>query len=84
MVSLSNSLPVLAIPRPENLGAIGGKIVLPKCEHMKSTKYILMMCNIGTLARFYVKIGNIQNIFHMMGNSKLKMTFKLNEWAVAR
>ena len=38
-------------------------VVLPKCEHMKYTKYIVMMGNIGPLAIFEVKIGNIQNIF---------------------
>ena len=36
-----------------------------KCERTKYTKYILMMGNIGPLARFYVKIGNIQIIFYM-------------------
>ena len=42
-----------------------------------------MLVNIEPLARFYVKIGNIQNMFYMMGyTSKLKMTFTLNEWAV--
>ena len=33
-----------------------------------------MMGNIGPLAIFEVKIGNIQNIFYMMGNSRLKLT----------
>ena len=57
-------------------------VVLPKCEHTKYTKYILMMGNIGRpLARYYVKIGNIQNIFYMMGYSKLKLTFMLYLWA---
>jgi hypothetical protein len=32
-----------------------------------------MMGNIGPIANFDVKIGNIQNIFYMMGNSMLKM-----------
>ena len=41
-----------------------------------------MMGNIGPLAIFEVKIGNIQNIFYMMGNSRLKLTFMLNLWAV--
>ena len=59
-------------------------VVLPKCEHMKYIKYILMMGNIGPLAIFEVKIGNIQNIFYMMGNSRLKLTFMLNLWAVGK
>ena len=37
-----------------------------------------MMGNIGPLAIFEVKIGNKQNIFYMMGNSRLKLTFMLN------
>ena len=43
-----------------------------------------MMGNIGPLAIFEVKIGNIQNIFYMMGNSRLKLTFMLNLWAVGK
>ena len=59
-------------------------VVLPKCEHMKYKKYTLMMGIIGPLAIFEVKIGNMQNIFYMMGNSRLKLTFMLNLWAVGR
>ena len=43
-----------------------------------------MMGNIGPIANFDVKIGNIQNIFYMMGYSKLKLIFTLNEWAVGK
>ena len=44
-----------------------------------------MMGNIGPIAaNFDVKIGNIRNVFYMMGYSKLKMTFTLNEWAVGK
>jgi hypothetical protein len=49
---------------------------------MKYSKYILMMGNIGPLAISEVKIGNIQYIFYMMGNSRLKLTVMLNLWAV--
>jgi hypothetical protein len=40
-----------------------------------------MIGNIGPIANFDVKIGNIQNIFYMMGYSELKLTFTLDEWA---
>ena len=40
------------------------------------------MSNIGPIANFDVKIGNIRNIFYMMGNSRLKLTFMLNLWAI--
>ena len=43
-----------------------------------------MMGNIGPIANFDVKIGNIQKIFYMMGYSKLKLTFTLNEWAISK
>jgi hypothetical protein len=56
----------LAIPGLEKEGQLAS-VVLPKCEHMKYTKYILMMGNIGPIANFDLKIGNKQNIFHMMG-----------------
>ena len=56
-------------------------VILPKCEDRKYTKYILMMGNIGPIANFDVKIGNIRNIFYMMGYSELKLTFTLDEWA---
>ena len=47
------------------------------------------MGNIGPLAIFEVKIGNIQNVckmyvFYMMGNSRQKLTFMLNLWAVGK
>jgi hypothetical protein len=35
---------------------------------MKYAKYMLMMGNIGPLARFDENIGNIQNVFYLMGN----------------
>ena len=60
------------------------QIVMPKCEDRKYTKYILMMGNIGPIANFDVKIGNIRNIFYMMGYSELKLTFTLDEWAVGK
>ena len=59
-------------------------VVLPKCDHMKYSKHILMMGNIGPLAIFEVNIGNIRNIFYMMGYSELKLTFTLDEWAVGK
>ena len=34
-----------------------------------------MMGNIRPLAIFEVKIGNIRNVFYMIGNSKLKLTY---------
>ena len=40
------------------------------------------MGNIGPIANFDVKIGNIRNIFYMMDHSELKLTFTLDEWAV--
>jgi len=40
------------------------------------------MGNIGPIANFDVKIGNLRNIFYMMGYSKLKLTFALDERAV--
>ena len=43
-----------------------------------------MMGNIGPLARFDENIRNIKNIFFMMGNSKLKMTFMHYLWAVGK
>jgi hypothetical protein len=46
--------------------------------------YNLMVGNIGPIADFDVKIVNMQNIFYMMGNSQLKITFMLNEWAASR
>ena len=61
------------------------QIVMPKCEDRKYPKYILMMGNIGPIANFDVKIGNLRNIFYMMGYSEeLKITFTLDEWAVAK
>jgi hypothetical protein len=39
----------------------------------------LMIGNIGPIAKFYVKMGNLRNIFYMMGYSELKLTFKLDE-----
>ena len=45
---------------------------------LKYAKYILMMGNIGPSAIFEVKIGNMQNLFYMMGNSRQKLTFMLN------
>jgi hypothetical protein len=48
---------------------------------MKHTRFILMMSNIRPLSRFDENIGNIQNIFYLMGNSNLKMKFMLL-WAV--
>ena len=39
------------------------------------------MGNIGPLAIFEVKIGNI---LYMMGNSKLKLTFTIYLWAVGK
>ena len=83
MVSLFRPLPISAIPRLETEGQLAS-VVLPKCLHLKYTKQILMMGNIGPLARFYVKIRDMQNIFYMMGYSELKMTFTLNEWAVGK
>ena len=41
-----------------------------------------MMGNIGPIAIFDAKIGNIRNILYLMGNSKLKLTFMLSLWAV--
>ena len=43
-----------------------------------------MIGNIGPISNFNVKMGNIQNIFDMMGYSKLKLTFTLNEWAISK
>ncbi len=60
------------------------QIVMPKFKDRKYTKYILMMRNIGPIANFDVKIGNIRNIFYMMGYSELKLTFTLDEWAVGK
>ena len=37
-----------------------------------------MMGNIGPIANFDVKIGNIRKIFYMMGYRKLKLRFRLN------
>ena len=51
---------------------------------MKHSKHIFTMGNSGPIANFDVKIGNIQNIFYMMGYSKLKLTVTLNEWAVGK
>ena len=42
------------------------------------------MGNIGPIANFDVKIGNIRNIFYMMGYSELKLTFTLDELAVGK
>ena len=42
------------------------------------------MGNIGPIANFEVKIGNKLNIFYMMGNGRLKLTFMLNLWAVGK
>ena len=43
------------------------------------------MGNIGPIANFDVKIGNIRNIFYMMlGYSELKLTFTIDEWAVGK
>ena len=42
------------------------------------------MGNIGPIANFDVRIGNIQNLFFMLGNSKPKLTYMLNEWAVGK
>ena len=48
-----------------------------------NTKYILIIGNIGPLARiFELKIGNLQNILCMMGYSKLKLIFMLYLWPV--
>ena len=41
-----------------------------------------MMGNIGHIANFDVKIGNIRIIFYMMGYSELKLAFTVDEWAV--
>ena len=42
-----------------------------------------MMGSMGPIANFDVTIGNhIENIIYMIGYSKLKLTFMLNEWAV--
>ena len=43
-----------------------------------------MMGNIGPLAILEVKIGNIRTIFCMTGDSRLKLTFTLDEWAVGK
>ena len=43
-----------------------------------------MMGNIGPIANFDVKIRNTRNIFYMMGNSELKLTFTLDEWSVGK
>ena len=60
------------------------QIAMPKCEDMKYSKYILMLMlgNIRPITNFDVSMGNIQNIFYMMGYSELKLTFTLDEWAV--
>ena len=42
------------------------------------------MVNIEPLAKFYVKIGQMQNTFYMMGYIKLKMTFMLYLWSVGK
>ena len=42
------------------------------------------MSNIGTLPRFYVKIGNLQKKLCDGLYSKLKMTFTLSQWAVGK
>ena len=42
------------------------------------------MSNIGPIANFDVKIGNIRYILYLMGYSELKFTFTLNEWAVGK
>ena len=57
---------------------------MPKCEDRKCTEYILTMGNIGPIANFDVKIGNIRNISYMMDYSELKLTFTLDEWAVGK
>ena len=43
-----------------------------------------MWGNIGSIVNSDVKIGNIRNIFYMVGYSELKLTFTLNEWAVGK
>ena len=80
MVSLSR--PLANFGNPWARKPRGNQIVMPKCEDRKYSKYILMMGNIGSIANFDVKIGNIRNIFYLMGYSELKLTFTLDEWAV--
>jgi hypothetical protein len=38
---------------------------MPKYEYRKYPKYILMMGNIGPIANFDVKIGNLRNILYI-------------------
>jgi len=60
-------LQISAIPGLENQGAIG---VCCLAKMLTYEKYKICFNdgqNIGPLARFYVKIGNIKNMFYMMG-----------------
>ena len=77
-------MPISAIPGLENLGAIGVSCLAKMRTYEIFKRYFIVRGNIGPLAIFEVKIGNIQNIFYMMGNSRLKLTFMLDLWAVGK
>ena len=74
---------ISAIPGLDNRGAIA-----TNCNaKMRRSEIYKIYCNDGqyrTFGIFDVKIGNIQNIFYMMGLSELKLTFTLDEWAVGK
>ncbi len=84
MVSLSRPLPDFGNPRA---GKPRGNWRLLSCPKMRTYEIYKIYFNDGqyrTFGNFRDEYRKYSNLFYMMGNSRLKLTFMLNSWAAGK